>query len=168
MFEWHFGKFFQIKPFYGFSIAPNNATAAVDRVPLKQKLAYGLGGPVDILAIWVFVSIAYPVLIWNSRCLRQEKVILMALRRDGIVDPVMGWISIPHVLAGAPSLYLYRGNFSCNYLPFNLVVPMDLSHDQLMIWVIGFGILFYTCFTTAVPFQSLLMEMTPIMTRGLE
>lgn len=39
---------------------------------------------------------------------------------------------------------------------------MDLSHNQLMIWVIGFGILFYTCFTIwAVPFQSLLMEMTP-------
>ena len=39
---------------------------------------------------------------------------------------------------------------------------MDLSHDWLMIWVIGFGILFYTCFTIwAVPFQSLLMEMTP-------
>ena len=43
------------------SITSNNATAAADRVPLKQKLAYGLGGPVDILAIWVLVSIAYQV-----------------------------------------------------------------------------------------------------------
>ena len=47
------------------SIASNNATAAADRVPLKQKLAYGLGGPVDILAIWVFVSMAYPVFMMD-------------------------------------------------------------------------------------------------------
>ena len=37
-------------------IAPNNTIAAADRVPLKQKLAYGLGGPVDILACLLYTS----------------------------------------------------------------------------------------------------------------
>ena len=52
-----------------------------DRVPLKQKLAYGLGGPVDILAIWVFVSIAYPVFNMELQMSpTQVAIILMALR----------------------------------------------------------------------------------------
>ena len=76
-------------------IAPNNTIAAADRVPLKQKLAYGLGGPVDILAIWIFVSIAYPVFNMELQMSpTRVAVILMALRLwDGIADPVMGWIS---------------------------------------------------------------------------
>ena len=76
-------------------IAPNNSIAAADRVPLKQKLAYGLGGPVDILAIWIFVSIAYPVFNMELQMSpTRVAVILMALRLwDGIADPVMGWIS---------------------------------------------------------------------------
>ena len=77
------------------SIAPNNTIAAAVRVPLKQKLAYGLGGPVDILAIWIFVSIAYPVFNMELQMSpTRVAVILMALRLwDGIADPVMGWIS---------------------------------------------------------------------------
>ena len=35
-----------------------NVIAASDRVPFAKKLAYALGGPVDILSVWVLVSIA--------------------------------------------------------------------------------------------------------------
>ena len=147
-------------------IAPNNTIAAADRVPLKQKLAYGLGGPVDILAIWIFVSIAYPVFNMELQMSpTRVAVILMALRLwDGIADPVMGWISDnTRSRWGRRRPFIFIGAIlaSITY-PIIWWFPMDLSHDQLMIWVIGFGILFYTCFTIwAVPFQSLLMEMTP-------
>ena len=92
-------------------------------------------------------------------------VILMALRLwDGIADPVMGWISDnTRSRWGRRRPFIFIGAIlaSITY-PIIWWFPMDLSHDQLMIWVIGFGILFYTCFTIwAVPFQSLLMEMTP-------
>jgi len=146
--------------------APNNATAAADRVPLKQKLAYGLGGPVDILAIWVFVSIAYSVFNMELQMSpTRVAVILMVLRAwDGIADPVMGWISDnTRSRWGRRRPYIFIGAIlSAITYPLIWWFPMDLSHNQLMIWVIGFGILFYTCFTIwAVPFQSLLMEMTP-------
>ena len=145
---------------------PKTSISKQDRVPLGQKLAYGLGGPVDILAIWVFVSIAYPVFNMELQMSpTRVAVILMALRLwDGIADPVMGWISDnTRSPWGRRRPFIFIGAIlAAITYPLIWWFPMDLSHDQLMIWVIGFGILFYTCFTIwAVPFQSLLMEMTP-------
>jgi GPH family glycoside/pentoside/hexuronide:cation symporter len=143
-----------------------NLVAAEDRVPMRTKLAYALGGPVDILAVWILVSIAYP--FFNMELHMRPLyvgIILMALRLwDGIIDPIMGCISDnfrskwgrrrPFILVGA----ILAG------LTYPLIwwFPMDLSQEMIMLWVIGFGILFYTCFTVwAMPYQSLLMEMTP-------
>ena len=97
-----------------------------DRVPLNQKLAYGLGGPVDILAIWVFVSIAYPVFNMELQMSpTRVAVILMALRLwDGIADPVMGWISDnTRSRWGRRRSLIFIGAILADYLPFNLVVP---------------------------------------------
>ena len=141
--------------------------AAEDRVPFLKKLAYALGGPVDIFSVWILVSIAYP--FFNMELQMRPlyvSVILMSLRLwDGIIDPIMGCISDnfrsrwgrrrPFILVGA----ILSG------LTYPLIwwFPSSFSQEQVMLWVIGFGILFYTCFTVwAMPYQSLLMEMTPI------
>lgn len=140
--------------------------AETDRVPFGKKLAYALGGPVDILSVWVLVSIAYP--LFNMELQMRPlyvSILLMSLRLwDGIIDPVMGWISDntrtrwgrrrPYILVGA----ILAG------LAYPLIwwFPDELSQEQTLLWIIGFGILFYTCFTVwAMPYQSLLMEMTP-------
>jgi len=140
--------------------------APEDRVPFWQKLAYGSAGTVDILSVWVLVSIAYQVFQMElNMTFNQVALILMSLRLwDGIADPVMGWISDntrtrwgrrrPYILVGA----ILSG------LTYPLIwwFPRDLTQTQTMGWVIGFGILFYSCFTIwAMPFQSLLMEMSP-------
>lgn len=140
--------------------------APSDRVPFTKKLAYALGGPVDILGVWVLVSIAYP--FFNMELKMRPlyvSIILMSLRLwDSITDPVMGCISDntrtrwgrrrPYILAGA----ILAG---VTY-PLIWWFPAGLSQEQIMLWVIGFGILFYTCFTIwSMPYQSLLMEMTP-------
>ncbi|MBL7077098.1 MAG: MFS transporter [Kiritimatiellae bacterium] len=140
--------------------------APEDRVPFGKKLAYALGGPVDILGVWVLVSIAYP--FFNMELKMRPlyvSIILMSLRLwDGVIDPIMGCISDnfrsrwgrrrPFILVGS----ILAG------LTYPLIwwFPMDLSQEMVMLWVIGFGILFYSCFTIwAMPYQSLLMEMTP-------
>jgi len=140
--------------------------AAEDRVPFMKKLAYALGGPVDIFSVWILVSIAYP--FFNMELQMRPlyvSIILMSLRLwDGIIDPIMGCISDntrtrwgrrrPFILVGA----ILAG------LTYPLIwwFPEGLSQEQILLWVIGFGILFYTCFTIwAMPYQSLLMEMTP-------
>lgn len=144
----------------------DNITQKIDKVPVKQKIAYALGGPVDIWAVWILVSIAYPLFNMELKMSpTQIAIILMSLRVwDGIADPLMGWISDntrtrwgrrrPFVLVGA---ILAGITF-----PLMFWFPREFSDGQIMVWVIGFGILFYSCFTVwAMPYQSMLMEMTP-------
>ena len=140
--------------------------ALEDRVPIPKRIAYALGGPVDIISVWVLVSIAYPVFNMYLKMRPTEvAIIIMSLRLwDSISDPIMGWISDntrtrwgrrrPFILLGAIIA-------SLTY-PLIWMFPDTLSHTQIMLWVIGFGIIFYTGFTIwAMPYQSLLMEMTP-------
>ena len=140
--------------------------SAEDKVPFLKKLAYAAGGPVDILGVWVMVSIAYQVFNFELKMPpTYVAIILMSLRLwDGVADPVMGWISDnfrskwgrrrPFILVGAILAGLTY--------PFIWWFPTDMSQEAIMAWVIGFGIVFYSCFTIwAMPYQSMLMEMTP-------
>jgi len=140
--------------------------APEDRVPFGKKLAYALGGPVDILSVWVLVSIAYP--LFNMEMQMRPlyvSIILMSLRLwDGIIDPIMGWISDnTRTKWGRRRPFIFVGAIlSAITYPLIWWAPVGLSPEQNMFWVIGFGILFYSCFTIwAMPYQSLLMEMTP-------
>lgn len=143
-----------------------NITQEKDRVPLKEKLAYGIAGPVDILSVWVLVAVAHNV--FNMELLLtpvQVGIILISLRFwDGIADPIMGWISDntrsrwgrrkPYIIIGAI--------LSAITYPLLWWFPSTFDTNQIMLWVIGFGILFYTSFTIwCIPFQSLLMEISP-------
>ena len=143
-----------------------NAIAASDRVPFAKKLAYALGGPVDILSVWVLVSIAYP--LFNMELQMRPlyvAIILMSLRLwDGAIDPIMGWISDnARTRWGRRRPFIFVGAIlSAITYPLIFWFPVGLTPEQNMCWVIGFGILFYTCFTVwAMPYQSMLMEMTP-------
>ena len=140
--------------------------ASEDRVAFPRKLAYGIAGPVDILSVWILVSIAYPLFNMELQLAPTKvAIILMSLRLwDGIADPIMGWISDntrtrwgrrrPYILIGAILAGLT--------FPFIWWFPQGLGDWQIVGWVVGFGIIFYTCFTIwAMPYQSLLMEMTP-------
>ena len=143
-----------------------NITQEKDRVPFKEKLAYGIAGPVDIVSVWVLVAVAHNV--FNMELLLtpvQVGIILITLRFwDGIADPVMGWISDntrsrwgrrrPYIIIGAI--------LSAITYPLMWWFPSTFDPNQIMLWVIGFGILFYTSFTIwCIPFQSLLMEISP-------
>jgi len=140
--------------------------AAEDRVSFPRKLAYGAGGPVDILSVWILVSISYP--LFNMELgLAPTKVaiILMSLRLwDGIIDPIMGWISDnTRSRWGRRRPYIFVGAILAG-LTFPLMwwFPRELTDWQVVGWVVGFGIMFYTGFTIwAMPYQSLLMEMSP-------
>lgn len=141
-------------------------SALSDHVPFSRKLAYGLAGPVDIWGTWILVSIAYPLFNMElGMTPTQVAVILMSLRLwDGVADPVMGWVSDNFRSRwGRRRPFIFVGAILAG-LTFPLVwwFPADLGTGATMAWVIGFGVLFYTCFTVwTMPYQSMLMEMTP-------
>ena len=122
--------------------------ASRDRVPFPKKLAYALGGPVDILSVWVLVSIAYP--LFNMELELRPlyvSIILMSLRLwDGILDPIIGWISDnARTRFGRRRPFVFVGAIlSALTYPLIFWFPEGLSPEQNMFWVIGFGIIFYT------------------------
>jgi GPH family glycoside/pentoside/hexuronide:cation symporter len=142
------------------------SVAPEDRVPFPKKLAYGIAGPVDILSVWILVSISYPLFTYElGLAPTKVAVILMGLRLwDGIIDPIMGWVSDnTRTRWGRRRPYILVGAILCS-ITFPLIwwFPRELTDWQTVGWVLGFGILFYSCFTIwAMPYQSLLMEMTP-------
>ena len=140
--------------------------AKEDKVPFLSKLAYAAGGPVDVFGIWVLVSIAYQVFNMELKLPpTYVAIILMSLRLwDGVLDPIMGWVSDnTRTKWGRRRPFIFVGAIIAGFLyPLIWWFPTDLSHLQIMFWVIGFGILFYTFFTVwGIPYQSMLMEMTP-------
>ncbi|AHF93456.1 Na+/melibiose symporter-like transporter [Opitutaceae bacterium TAV1] len=137
-----------------------------DRVPVGQKLAYGLGGQLEGTAVWVPKNNLTPVfniglgldpLIISS--------ILMIWRVwDAFTDPVMGNISDnartrwgrrrPFIVAGAILAGLT--------LPIMWWMPRDISQWQMAAWLLVSGLLFYSCFTLwSMPYYSLQLEMSP-------
>ena len=120
----------------------------------------------DILGIWVLVSIAYQVFNMELKLPpTYVAIILMSLRLwDGVLDPIMGWVSDnTRTKWGRRRPFIFVGSILAG-LTYPLIwwFPADLSHIQIMLWVIGFGIIFYTFFTIwGIPYQSMLMEMTP-------
>ncbi|MFA5257371.1 MAG: MFS transporter [Opitutales bacterium] len=140
--------------------------ALLDRVSFGRKVAYGLGANVDVFAVWVLIQIANPVFNMGMGVgTHLVSSALMIFRLwDAFTDPVMGWISDnTRTRWGRRRPYLVLGAVLCAATyPLIWFFPRDLSEYQLFAWFIGFGLLFYTAFTVwAMPWASLLMEMTP-------
>ncbi len=137
-----------------------------DRVPFIQKLAYGLGGPVEHTAVWIPQANLTPVFnIAMGLNPALIGVVLMVWRLyDAITDPVMGNISDnartrwgrrrPFIVLGAVLTGMT--------MPLIWWMPTGMSQLGMTAWLIGCGMAFYTCFSIwAMPYYSLQLEMTP-------
>ncbi len=137
-----------------------------EKLPVKEKLAYGCGEPVNSFGGWIPTSMAGPVFNMSlgvSPILISLSLVVFRLW-DAITDPLMGWISDnfrsrfgrrrPFIFIAA---FLVGGIF-----PLMWLVNPNWSQSMLIGWFIGAGLLFYTAQTIGnIPYQSLLLEMTP-------
>jgi GPH family glycoside/pentoside/hexuronide:cation symporter len=137
-----------------------------DRVPLGQKIAYGLGGPVEGTAVWIPQTNLLPVFnIGLGMNPAVVSLILMLWRAwDGVADLLTGHMSDnartrwgrrrPFIVAGAILTGLV--------MPLMWWAPRGMADWQTAAWLLLSGILFYTCFALwAMPYYSLHLEMTP-------
>lgn len=137
-----------------------------DRVPLGQKIAYGLGGPVEGTAIWIPQGNLTPVfniaLGLNPALLG---LVLMVWRiYDAVADQVMGNVSDnARTRWGRRRPFIVIGAILTGVtMPLIWWVPEGMSGTATFLWLLVTGLVFYTCFSLwAMPYYSLQLEMSP-------
>jgi GPH family glycoside/pentoside/hexuronide:cation symporter len=145
---------------------PRSNVPEKDRVPFWQKMAYGMGGPVEATAGWIPQGNLTPV--FNIAMGLSPALlggVLMVWRIwDALTDQIMGNISDnartrwgrrrPFIVLGAILTGLT--------MPLIWWMPFGLPAWQMVAWLVVTGMIFYTCFSIwAMPFYSIQLEMSP-------
>jgi glycoside/pentoside/hexuronide:cation symporter, GPH family len=75
--------------------APSQAASTGDKVPLQQKIGYGVGCFIDMWGHWLYPTFAYLVFAVYLGVRPGLVGIVMILNRmfDGMSDPLFGWLS---------------------------------------------------------------------------
>ncbi len=137
-----------------------------DRLPRREKIAYGLGTANDTWGHWLYPGVAYA--IFNIYLGLGPSLVGLALALirlfDAVSDPVFGWLSDnarsrfgrrrPFILAGS-----VIGGIG---LPFLFLVPSSIRGSSLFWWMLISNLLYLpliSCFNMA--YQSLGAELTP-------
>jgi GPH family glycoside/pentoside/hexuronide:cation symporter len=154
--------------------APHPPTAPEDKVPIRQKIAYGMGTTIDMWGNWLYPGIVWPV--FNIFLGVPPWLISLALFLnrifDAFSDPLFGWLSDntrtrwgrrrPYILVGAglagvclPALVWVSPGWSSSHL-FGVEIP---NYFWYMVVTSAAYITIVSCFN--VPWQSLGAELTP-------
>ncbi len=147
-------------------MSDNPTAPAPDRVPTKEKIIYGVAGITDTWSAYTINRLQLPIFTIALGLSPTLVGIIMVIYRiwDGFSDPVFGWLSDntrtrwgrrrPFILVGGVLIGIT--------LPLVFLVQKDWSHNAIVAWLIVTGIMLYTAHSCwNVPYQSLLLEMTP-------
>ena len=150
--------------------AQETLTAPEDRVPVAQKVGYGLGTFIDMWGHWLYPGLAnqvFNIYLGMSPALVSTALMINRLF-DAVSDPVFGWLSDntrtrfgrrrPYILVGAilaglglPLMFLVSPGWGSTFGLSNYFWFMVVSSF--------FFIPVMSCFN--MPYQSLGAEMTP-------
>lgn len=146
--------------------AQSTTTSPEDRVPVRTKISYGLGGSIDMWGHWLYPNLAYPVFnIFLGLSPQLVGTALMLIRIvDALSDPLFGWLSDnARTRLGRRRPFILVGSvFAGVGLPLLFFVPSGWSGNQLFWWMLGSSLIyipFVSCFN--MPYQSLGNELTP-------
>ncbi len=141
-------------------------TALEDKVPKREKMLYGMGGPSLGLVDQIIQYQVQQVLVYGlGMSPALNGIIIMIFRIwDALTDPIMGWVSDnTRSRFGRRRPYMFVGCL-CMALTLPFVWRFNENWEMMWIavWFVGFGIIMST-FTTLfnIPYQTLKMEMTP-------
>ena len=151
-----------------------------DRLPFREKSAYGLGTSIEMWGFWLYPGVAYAVF---NIYLKVDPVFigfaLMFMRLyDAFADPICGWISDntrskwgrrrPFILlAGIAAGVCLPLMFMCpeSWAGKGWTVDLVFWHFQLpyiFLWMLGTNLIYLPIVSAfSMPFNSLSNEMTP-------
>ena len=138
-----------------------------DRIPLRQKIAFALGGKVDYIAVGLTTNVLWMPYFNIGLGISPFKlgVVLMLLRAwDAISDPIMGNISDnARTRWGRRRPFMFIGAIALALLfPFIWRVPVVWGETATLALLTGMGLLFFSAFTCfAMPYFGLQLELTP-------
>lgn len=141
--------------------------AEADRVPLKEKLAYGIGGLMDGGGVSMMSCVMVAFMEHNGIALGLATTIFMIAKLwDAITDPFMGFISDnTRGKWGRRKPYMFWGGISlllCIFLVFLPVREWGMSVGGFTAYIIIMYLLWNTCSTvTQVPYCSMASDITP-------
>ena len=141
--------------------------AEADRVPLKEKLAYGIGGLMDGGGVSMMACVMIAFMEHNGIALGLATTIFMLAKLwDAITDPFMGFISDnTRGKWGRRKPYMFWGGISlllCIFLVFLPVREWGMSVGGFTAYIIIMYLLWNTCSTvTQVPYCSMASDITP-------
>lgn len=141
--------------------------AEADRVPLKEKLAYGIGGLMDGGGVSMMACVMVAFMEHNGIALGLATTIFMIAKLwDAITDPFMGFISDnTRGKWGRRKPYMFWGGIAlllCIFLVFLPVREWGMSVGGFTAYIILMYLLWNTCSTvTQVPYCSMASDITP-------
>ena len=137
-----------------------------DRVPLKEKLALGVGSFSSFFGFVAISSLAYPVytMMLGVNTALVGMALMIPRIWDAFTDPVMGLVSDNfHSRWGRRKPFIVIGALLMGIV-FGLIwlVPEGWGQTAKIAYFIGMQLLFFTFFTVFyVPYTALSYEMTP-------
>ena len=138
-----------------------------DKVPLKEKLAYGIGGLMDGGGVSMMNCVMFAYMVFNGVGAGLASTIMMVAKIwDAITDPFMGFISDnTRGRFGRRKPYMFWGGISlllCIFLVFLPVREWGVSTGGFTAYIIIMYLLWNTCSTvTQVPYCSMASDITP-------
>ncbi len=133
---------------------------------MRSKLAYGAAGAVDTWTSSLPNQLMMPVYVVGLGLSPHFVSLATFLFRlwDAILDPLMGWISDnTRTRWGRRRPYLVAGALLAGlWFPMMWMAPATWGDQAKFAWLLGSGLILYLFFTIwAMPYQSLLLELTP-------
>ena len=144
-----------------------NPISPEDKVPLKEKLAYGIGGLMDGGGVSMMNCVMLAYMVFNGVSAGLASTIMMLAKIwDAITDPFMGFISDnTRGKYGRRKPYMFWGGISlllCIFLVFLPVRNWGMSVGGFTAYIIVMYLLWNTCSTvTQVPYCSMASDITP-------
>lgn len=138
-----------------------------DRIPLLEKVAFGIGNNADAIAISMMISTLW-MPFFNIGMGMSPVVlgfVLMGLRAwDAVSDPLVGhFTDNARTRWGRRKPFMFFGILAaaCIY-PLFWFMPRELSDVMKVMYLSGVGVLFFTATTCwGMAYYAMMMEMTP-------
>ena len=148
---------------------PKPFIAPQDRVPIGEKIAYGLGGLMDGGAV-AMISCVLLKYMTDTLCIAAaaaSTIMMLAKLWDAVTDPLMGFVSDnTRGRFGRRKPYMLLGGISIIVALILLFAPLHrmgiTSQGGMVAWMLVFYLFWSTCSTISqVPYTSMASDISP-------